>query len=287
MNVILTILGSAQDAGVPQPNCFCENCQLAMIDSTYERTAASLAIILPKQKEWHLIDCSPDFKVQMRNLQLHHQLQGVAMKGIFLTHAHIGHYPGMMFLGKEAMNMHQLPVFAGDKMINMLTENTPWQQLVTDDNIALERLAHGESYQINGDVSIRPIDVPHRNEFSETFGFWIEGPTKKVLYIPDIDHWRLTNITGLASEADICLLDGTFFSAQDLAHIKRDVSQIPHPFIVETMDRLEELVANGKTAVYFTHFNHSNPAIDVVSPERAMLEQRGFNIAEDGMEIVL
>lgn len=286
MKITLSVLGTAQDAGVPHINCFCKNCSQAIRNPLYRRLAASLALVCPEKNRWHLIDCTPDFREQMRHIQERYHLNGKPMDHIFLTHAHMGHFPGILYLGKEAMNTQQQPVLVGNDMKSMLERNAPWKKLITDDNISLTSLAHHRPFAIQENVRIQPFNVPHRNEFSETFGFWINGPQKKVLYIPDIDDWNEweTDIYNACQAADICILDGTFHSKADLSDISRNYEQIPHPFMTDTMDRLQELVSNGKTDVYFTHLNHSNPVLDEHSDERNTLIKRGFKIAQEGME---
>ncbi|MCG7345963.1 MBL fold metallo-hydrolase [Sporosarcina sp. ACRSL] len=145
----------------------------------------------------------------------------------------------------------------------------------------------GERIAVSQNVTVTPVEVPHRNEFSETFAFWITGTKKKVLYIPDIDRWEQwdKDIYEACKEADICLLDGTFHSAEDLKNIGRDYREIPHPLMTETMDRLQDLVE--QTEIYFIHLNHSNPVIDREGTVRNELEMKGFHIAEEGMEFVL
>ncbi|MBA9028697.1 MULTISPECIES: MBL fold metallo-hydrolase [Bacillaceae] len=285
--VIVNIIGTAQDAGVPHPNCFCKNCLEAIKDSKYRRFAASLAIILPKSKEWHLIDATPDLREQMASIQMKYELQKKLMNSIWLTHAHIGHYPGLMFLGKEAIGSKGTAVYCGGKMKQLLENHAPWKQLVDLENIAPIEIKHEHSTELTPIVRITPVEVPHRNEFSETFAFWIEGPTRKLLYIPDIDRWDEWDhdIYEMAKEADICLLDGTFYSIEEIERMGRDYKEIPHPVMTETMDRLQGLVE--ETAIYFTHFNHSNPVIDPESPYIKQVKGRGFHIAVEGMEILL
>jgi pyrroloquinoline quinone biosynthesis protein B len=283
---ILTIIGTAQDGGVPHPNCYCENCRDAMNNGN-RRFAASLAIILPNQKQWHLIDASPDLKEQMTSLQRAYELEGKLMSSIFLTHAHMGHLPGLLFLGKEGMNTTRVPVYVGKKLKDMLETNAPWKLLKDHNNIALKQLTKDEAVMISDSINIIPFCVPHRNEFSETFGYWIHGPNKKVLYIPDIDRWEEweLDILKVSKLADICLLDGTFYSSKDLEHIKRDLHEVPHPLITTTMDRLQTITS--ETKIYFTHFNHSNPAISLTGEIRNEIEMRGFHLAEEGMEILI
>ena len=285
--VILNVLGTAQDAGLPHPNCFCKNCSEAIENTKYQRLAASLAIVLPEENTWHLIDATPDLKQQMARLQMKYNLQGQLMDSIFLTHAHLGHYPGLLFLGREAIGAKGVPVFAGHKMKKLLEEQAPWSLLTSLKNIKLQQIEDGQDIRISPLVSIKPVEVPHRNEFTETFGFWIEGPNKKVLYIPDIDQWHEwdQNIYDACKEADICLLDATFHSTVDLEKIGRSYGEIPHPLMTETMDLLEDLV--NQTEIYFTHLNHSNPAIDSDRQVRNKIEAKGFHIADENMEFVL
>lgn len=177
--VILSVVGTAQDGGLPQANCFCENCKRALADPRFKRTAASLAIVLPEENKWHLIEATPDLREQMARLQMRYGMESKLMSSIFLSHAHIGHYPGLMFLGKESINSHQLPVMAGTKMIKVLENNAPWNQLTVLENINVQEIFDRQPVSISSEVTVTPIIVPHRNEFSETFAFWIKGPNKR------------------------------------------------------------------------------------------------------------
>lgn len=282
---IVKVLGTAQDGGVPQTGCCCTNCQQAKLSSERRRSATCLGIIDEKTKEWVLVDATPDIKLQMEKMEtaLHPTPQS-----IWLTHAHIGHYPGLIFLGKEAMNTSQLPVYAGAGMGEFLRHNLPWSTLIEGKNIYIEELQHGKTYSKES-YSILPLLVPHRNEYSETFGFVIKGNERSLLYIPDIDRWDDwdEDLLSVAKEVDYCLLDATFYSEDEVRGLGRDPKSIPHPFIKETMDRLQPLVDQGKLMVYFTHLNHSNPALDSKSEARKTVNQRGFKIAEEGMRIEL
>jgi pyrroloquinoline quinone biosynthesis protein B len=283
----IKVIGTAQDGGVPQPNCKCENCIDAYKDASLRRNAASLALLVPDEEQYYLIDATPDFKEQLYVINRDHPT--FQMGGIFLTHAHIGHYTGLMFLGKEALSTKKLPVFSGEKMASMLREHAPWKQLVELNNIELQSLFEREKVTVGDSLTVTPIEVPHRNEFSETFAFLLEGPSKKLLYIPDIDHWRTWDegLSQLVATVDYCLLDATFYSADEVAGIGRDPKEIPHPYITETMDLLQDLVNGTKLEVYFTHFNHSNPVLNINGEAYRTVINRGFKLASEGMEIDL
>ncbi|WP_010677646.1 MBL fold metallo-hydrolase [Bacillus timonensis] len=282
--VILSVVGTAQDGGLPQANCFCDNCKRAIKDPRYKRTAASLAIILPEENKWHLLEATPDLREQMARLQMRYGMESKLMSSIFLSHAHIGHYPGLMFLGKEAINSRRLPVMAGTKMKKVLESDAPWSQLTALENIVIQEIHDRQPVSVSSEVTVTPVNVPHRNEFSETFAFWIKGPNKKALFIPDIDRWDEwdIDIREAAKEADICFLDGTFHSPRDLENIGRDYRQVPHPLMTETMELLQDLV--GETKIYFTHLNHSNPVLQEDSVLRKEIEAKGFYIADEEME---
>jgi pyrroloquinoline quinone biosynthesis protein B len=285
--ITVKILGTAQDGGIPQPNCFCENCIEAINDPSKKRLASSLGILLPDLKRWYLIDATPDFKDQLLLVNKDHQ--SFKLGGIILTHAHIGHYTGLMFLGKEAMSTNELDIFAGHKMKNMLTKHFPWKQLVELNNIKIRELIADHPMKPETNFTITPLEVPHRNEYSETFGFVISGVYKKILYIPDIDKWEEwdCNLINMASSVDYCFIDATFYSEEELKQLGRNYKDIPHPYITYSMDLLQEVVDSKKCEVYFLHFNHTNPILNSVSPEVTTLKNRGFKIAEEGMEFQL
>ena len=286
--VVVKVLGTAQDGGIPQANCQCVNCKSCEDDPSLRRLVASLAVIEPEEDQWHLLDATPDMREQLRIINRSYPRMGL-MSSILLTHAHIGHYTGLIYLGKEALSTSELQVYAGEKMEELLCNHIPWKQLVDLKNIQIRPIQAAKPLMLDGRVKVLPFEVPHRNEFSKTFGMMIIGEQKKLLYIPDIDGWSLwnRNIRELASEADYCLLDGTFFSKDDLAEIGRDMAQVQHPLMTTTMDMLQDLVRNQQTKVYFTHLNHTNPAINPSSEAATLIREKGFSIAAEGMTFKL
>jgi pyrroloquinoline quinone biosynthesis protein B len=192
-----------------------------------------------------------------------------------------------MFFGYEALSAAGLPVYCSSRMAEFLRRNSPWNQLVQRENIKLHSWDAGQSVSLTQNVSVRPILVPHRDEYSDTFGLWIQGPEKKLLYIPDIQNWAAwdRSLPEEAAKADVALLDGTFFSPRELPG--RDLSTIGHPFIRESMQLLEPLSETARTRVFFTHLNHSNPAADASSASHREIIQRGFAVLAEGREFYL
>ena len=168
-----------------------------------------------------------------------------------------------------------------------LEQNGPWSQLVNMQNISITELTHGQTMQLTPNIKVTPMLVPHRDEFSETVGFKIWGPNKNALFIPDIDKWSKWErpIVEEISKVDYAFLDATFYDEAEIGY--RDISEIPHPFIVESMDLFKELPANEKSKIYFIHLNHTNPVLNPESPQSKLVIKNGFNVARFNDEFVL
>ena len=289
-DVVIKVLGTAQDAGIPHIGCYCPNCERARKYTGFGRLKPSLAVLDMKDRKIFIMDASPDIG---RQFDMIHERMGCgpadgmnAPHGIMLTHAHIGHYTGLMYYGYEGLNTAGIPVWCTPKMARFLGENGPWSQLVRLENIALQIIRPGEEASMTPRISFIPFLVPHRDEFSDTVGFVIAGPKKKLLYIPDIQNWEAwdRSIQKEVEKVDIALLDGTFYSPNELPG--RDLSKIGHPFITASMDVLAPAVNSGKR-IYFTHLNHSNLALDPDGNAAKEIINKGFHLAADGMEFPL
>ncbi len=235
-----------------------------------------------------MIEATPDITFQLRKLETYlPDHSKILPDGIFLTHAHIGHYTGLMELGREALNSKEEKVYAMPRMKTFLETNGPWSQLVKLNNINLTELKADSAIQLNDELKITPILVPHRDEFSETVGYRIESHHKKVLFIPDIDKWEKWNrsIIDEIKKVDVALLDGTFYKDGELPG--RAMNEIPHPFVEESMKKFSELDSNEKSKIIFIHFNHTNPLMKKESTGRNELEKSGYRAASEGEVIGL
>ncbi len=252
------VLGTAQDGGYPQAGCRRDCCMAARADEALKRLPACLAIVDPRCGKRWIIDCTPAFPEQLARLDEAAGPEG-GLAGIFLTHAHMGHYTGLVHLGREVMAAQALEVYAMDRMAAFLATDAPWRHLVDHGHIRLCRLDGGKRVPLSPGLSITPLLVPHRDEISETVAFRIDGPKRRVLHLPDIDGWAQWSIplADILADVDVAYLDGTFFDASELPG--RDLSQIAHPFIEHTLDVLSAFPAALRTRVRFTHLNHSNP----------------------------
>jgi pyrroloquinoline quinone biosynthesis protein B len=281
-NPYLIVLGVAQDGGVPQAG---SKMHKGWDDPKFARLVVSAGIIDPKTSQRWLIDATPDFRAQLHILDKVLPVEGIpGLAGIFLTHAHMGHYTGLMFLGLESIGADRVPVYAMPRMRQFLSTNGPWDQLVRYENIVLKPLEERARVEINERLAVTPYTVPHRQEYSEVVGFAIEGPSRSVLYIPDIDKWEQweaqgTRVEDLIAKVDVAYLDGTFYANGEIPG--RDMSGFPHPFIADSMERFASLPATERAKIRFVHLNHTNPALNPDGDARKTIEAKGFRVADE------
>ncbi len=277
----ILVLGHVQDAGSPQAGCTKKCCENLFEKPNPSRKVVSLGLVDTKNEKTYLIEASPDFTQQNYLLQKQSNFKNHTQQadGIFVSHAHIGHYTGLMVLGREAMNAKEVPVYVLPRMKTFLETQAPYSQLCELKNIKLVPLYKDSILQLNSQIKIKTLLVPHRDEFSETAGFIIEGPHKKLLFIPDIDKWEKWEISilDLIQQVDYALLDGTFYSGEELPN--RNLKEIPHPLVIESMNLFKNLALKDKNKIHFVHFNHTNPLLDSSSKELQDLKTKGFNTA--------
>ena len=279
------ILGNTQDAGLPHIGCqhpFCED----NFNVYEEHYTTSIAVVNSDLKKYILFEATPDITFQLNNLKRNIFDEFLLPESIYITHAHMGHYTGLMYFGREALGAKDLMVRVLPRMSNFLQNNGPWSQLVDINNIKIKEINFGSSVKELTNIDITPFQVPHRDEYSETAGYIIKGKNKKALFIPDIDKWEKwdRDLSQLAKEFDFLLIDATFYDSKE---INRDISEIPHPLVTETIDLLIGLDLENRSKVYFIHMNHTNMMLDPDSELSKLVTSKGFNIARLGQKLYL
>lgn len=269
------LLGAAQDAGLPQAGCVCERCRRALENPSLRQYVVCLGLIHRESRQAWMIDATPDFREQLALLR--RAAPECELAGILLTHAHMGHYTGLIQLGREAWNTQRMPVHATPRMAAFLMRNQPWQQLAKFGNIAIRLNPPGQPIALAPGLLATPIAVPHRDEWIDTMAFRVEGPERSLFYCPDIDDWDRWDypLARMLAEVDVALLDGAFFSPAEIPG--RNIAEIPHPLATDTAER----AAAADCDVRLIHLNHTNPLWDD-GVERAWVAERGVGVAGTG-----
>jgi pyrroloquinoline quinone biosynthesis protein B len=279
------VLGIAQDGGVPHIGCRQQLCIAARRDPRLRRRVACLGLVDESSGLRFLIDATPDMPAQLESLHGGRPWPDPRrpVAGILLTHAHIGHYTGLMYLGREALGARAVPLYATPRMARFLRDNGPWAQLVALSQVELREIEPGRELALGPYLRVTPLLVPHRDESSDTVGFRVRGPARSLLYVPDIDKWERWDrkLEDEVSAVDVALLDGTFFEEGELPG--RSMAEIPHPLVEETIGRLGSL---GRARVLFVHLNHTNRLLWDAAARRR-LAVRGFAVAGEGQELPL
>jgi pyrroloquinoline quinone biosynthesis protein B len=287
------VLGSVQDGGFPQTGCYTPRCDAgrALLAAGHGRFVSSLALVEPVAERFYLVDATPDITRQLDLIPEPAFRRRAAERrpfdGIFLTHAHIGHYTGLEMLGREGMGMLETPVYCTEAMAGFLASNYPWRFLVDQRHIALRPLSLDTWHRIDPNLEVQLWQVPHRDEIADTVAFVFRGPDASLLFLPDINGWNLWNrkVAEAVAGVDVALLDGTFWSLEELPG--RTLDEVPHPLMPQTMDALQAVVNQKKTRVVLTHLNNTNPALDDGGPQQAEIARRGFGLAREGMRFAL
>ncbi len=265
------VLGSAQDAGVPQMMCGCAHC-VAARDA--RRTASSVALV--QGQDVVLLDASPDIQSQWATLA-----PGSHLAGIALTHAHAGHVAGLATLGKEGPQV-ACPLIATPRMHQHIQATS----ILADGCHGMDPVEVRPGDAIDAPLPMRFHGIAHRAERSDTIAIEAVGPDRRFLYLPDTDAFDAhveSAVWGL-EQGDVLLFDATFWSADEVAH--RDVDAIPHPFVQDALPQLEALAARG-VRVVLGHLNHTNPLCDPASAASRAVRAAGLHVAHDGMRFPL
>lgn len=281
------VLGTVQDGGSPHIGCQKACCAPFYLHPDYSRKVISLGI---RDQNGHvaLIEASPDISTQLYDLNRYSGRDSLTYPDVvLLTHAHVGHYSGLMYFGRESAGAKNVRVMALPRMKRFLENNGPWSQLCSIKNIVIDSMQFDKKYLLLKNIWVTPIEVPHRDEYSETAAFLIEGPNRKLLFIPDIDKWEKweRNIVEEIKKVDYAFIDGTFYDAAEVAN--RNIAEIPHPFVIESIALFKDLSAAEKRKVYFIHLNHSNPLLNKASSAYYNITADGYRVATFGQTLSL
>jgi len=292
------VLGSAAGGGYPQWNCRCPTCLLAWSGDprVQPRTQASLAVSADGES-WVLVNASPDLPQQIRQCKaLHprHDTRGSPIKAVVLTGAEIDQVAGLLSLRER----EPFTLIATTATLDALSDNSMFDVL-TPALVGRQATAAGEALALPGGLRANMFTVPGKIPLyreggateaasDSNVGLELEAGGARIAYVPGAVSLTASMLERLA-RADVVLFDGTLYRDDEMiqtgagAKTGRRMGHMPIDGSEGSLAGLGAIAARR----IFVHINNTNPILVDGSPERLLVEHSGWEVAEDGLEIVL
>jgi pyrroloquinoline quinone biosynthesis protein B len=294
------VLGSAGGGGYPQWNCLCPACRLAWDGDkrVKPRSQASLAVTADGE-HWTLINASPDLRAQLiatPQLRPRGKARGSPIAAVVLTGAEVDQVAGLLTLRER----QPFALFATTQTLATLKAN-PIFAVLADEVVTREAAAPGAPFALPGGLTAELFAVPGKvplylegrdappavDDASNT-GVELACDSRQLAYVPGVAAMTPHLYQRLA-KADVVLFDATLFTDDEMIAAglsEKTGRRMGHMPLAGEGGSLAALAGLSARRI-LTHINNTNPILIEGSPERSKVQAAGFEIAEDGMEIVL
>lgn len=294
------VLGCAAGGGFPQWNCNCGVCRLAWAGDrrVRARTQASLAVSGDGER-WTLINASPDLRSQVQSnarLQPRGAARGSPIEAVVLTGAEIDQTAGLLSLRERA----PFTLLATAATLAAVADN-PMFGALAPGVVARRAIMPGERFALAGGLAAELFMVPGKVplylegndpetavESAANVGVELSDDTRRLVYVPGAAAVTPA-LTMRLARADVLLFDGTLYTDDEMirtgtgSKTGRRMGHMP----VDGPDGSIAALAGVAGRKIFVHINNTNPLLIDGSPERRRVETAGWEVAEDGLEIVL
>lgn len=296
------VLGAAAGGGFPQWNCSCTNCR-RLRQGRFRGQARSQAqlAISADGKTWFLVNASPDLRYQIEGFPPLHphtsEIRHSPIKGILLPAAEVDAALGLLLLRES----QPLVVYATDAVRQILTSDNTFFGVLRrqPDQARWVSVVRGKPFPLdNSGIECLPVSaggafpgfVPEQraaqfDRADAVLGFFIERIGRRVAFFPAASEVRPEWIDEMKN-CDVIFFDGTFWSDDELIRLRgggKTARQMGHHPVVDTLPALAAINARK----IFIHINNTNPILDEQSKEFRRVRAAGWEIAFDGMEMVL
>jgi pyrroloquinoline quinone biosynthesis protein B len=300
MGLTAIVLGAAAGGGFPQWNCNCDVCRLAWAGDkrVRPRTQASLAVTSDGRR-WTLVNASPDLRAQIQATpQLHPREAARAspIAAVVLTGAEIDQTAGLLSLRERSpfllyATAATLAAISDNPMFGVLSTDVVTRRAITPgERFALASGIEAELFIVPGKLPLylEGDDPDIKSETGANVGVELCDGRSRIAYVPGA-----AAVTPVLRErlgrADVLLFDGTLFADDEMIRTetgKKSGRRMGHLPINGPDGSLAALAGLSSRRI-FVHINNTNPLLVDGSPERARVAAAGWEVAEDGMEILL
>ena len=300
MGLTAVVLGSAAGGGFPQWNCRCEVCRLAWAGDprVRARSQASLAVSVDGER-WALINASPDLRSQIQataKLRPQGDPRGSPIAAVVLTGAEIDQTAGLLSLRERS----PFTLYATAATLAAVADNPMFSALAAD-VVTRSAIVPGTRFSplsgLDAELFMVPGKVPlylegddpeTASETAANVGVELSDGNRRLLYVPGAA--AVTDaLKRRASRADLLLFDGTLFTDDEMirtgtgAKAGRRMGHVPIDGAEGSLTALSDIAARK----IFVHINNTTPVLVDGSSQRRRVEAAGWQVAFDGMEIVL
>jgi pyrroloquinoline quinone biosynthesis protein B len=308
--VRIVVLGSAAGGGFPQWNCNCANCRRARTGDPFlkARTQSSLAVTAD-EVHWYVLNASPDIRQQIERTP-HLQPRGKAMRaspiaGAVLTNADVDHVAGLLSLRER----QPLTIYATARVLRVLSANAIFG--VLDPALVTRRpLSLGEEVSLDpgkrtGDIAVTGFPVPGKvalwledamggdpgGSAEDTIGLEVADRQSggSFFYIPGCAAMT-PEVAQRLRGAPLVFFDGTTWTDDEMRMAgvgEKTAARMGHMSMAGPAGSITAFGHLDVRRKIYLHINNTNPVLRADSPERREAEARGWEIAEDGMEVTL
>ena len=298
-NLRALVLGSAAGGGLPQWNCGCPNCVSARSPNGIVPQSQSSLAVSSNGDDWAILNTSPDIRSQIQdNQQLHPTgLRISPVKSVLLTNGDIDHIAGLLILReKQAFKVFLTAaiakVIAENPIFNALDPQfVSFHEIQLNDPFELVSRVEAELFAVPGKVPLfmEKGDVVTDLEGEQTVGVRLQVGSKQAWYIPGCAKLTDDLKARLQDEA-LVFFDGTVFNNDEMQKTKVGVktgARMGHIAMSGSSGSLESFEKLNVQRKIYIHINNTNPVWNKASSEREAVENAGWEIGYDGMEVVL
>ena len=293
------VLGSAAGGGVPQWNCSCPVCRLAWAGDprVLPRTQTSIAISADGAR-WTILNASPDLRAQIAATPALAPtgLRASPIEAVVLTGAEIDQVAGLLHLRET----HAFTLYGTAAVLDILAKNSLFDALAAG-TVARKAVRPGVSFELPGGLAAQVFPVPGKvplylesgepkifGENGPNVGIEVRSAGARFVFVPGAAQVTLAMQERMQA-ADVVCFDGTLYHDEEMIAAgvgTKSGRRMGHVPIDGEEGSLAALARVYARRVYI-HLNNTNPVLVEDSPERKRVEEAGFEVAYDGMEIVL
>jgi pyrroloquinoline quinone biosynthesis protein B len=294
------VLGSAAGGGFPQWNCRCPVCLLGREQTgrAFARSQASVAVSADFTS-WVLLNASPDLRAQIAATSALHPRSGIRhspIKAVVLTGAEVDQVTGLLHLRER----QPFEVVATSETFDILAAN-PIFGVLAPDVVRRRAVSVGQAIALPGGLEAELFSVPGKpplyledargaacSEGGGNVGVEVRANGATIVFVPGAAAFTDQLIARLGV-ANAVFFDGTLFADDEMIRFgagEKTGRRMGHLPIFGPGGSLEGLNRFMNRRIYI-HINNTNPVLIEDSEERRQVEAAGWEVAYDGMQILL